>query len=130
MQKDFMGMAQGQAAPQQASQGAPMSFEKAKQTITQLLNQFGSQIPKDSVLPGQIDELARLLASGDEAAAENHPLMKLILQVLEGSAKMAQQKGMAPQESEAPGMMQQGMASPPKNFAGMVKPPGGGMSGR
>ena len=135
MQKDYMGMAQqsqAQAAPQGApmaagQQGAAMSFEQAKQTITNILNQFGSQIPQDSALPGQIDELARLLASGDEAAAEKHPLMQLILKVLEGSAKMAQEKGLA---SEGSPMMQQGMAAPPIKFAAMVKPPGGGMSGR
>jgi hypothetical protein len=138
MQPDFSKMAQqAQAQAQGQEQGqekATISFEKAKQTITQVLQQFGSQIPEGSVIPGQIDELARLLASGDEAAAEKHPLMKLIIGVLEGSVKQAQEKGVIDDEGnviQKQGMMQEGMTKAPKNFAGMMKPPmGGGMSGR
>ena len=123
MQPDFMKMAQ------QAPQSKGMTFEEAKKTIVNLLNTFGSQAPKGPKLEQQIDELARLLASGDEAAAEKHPLMKFILQVLEGTAKSQGITENTP-EPQQQGMMQEGMTKAPKNFAGMMKPPGGGMSGR
>jgi hypothetical protein len=147
MQPDYMKMAQGQAAPQEQAvqispeeaqemafdegafeaMGAPTgsSKEDIKQRFLMLLEQLDLmemfKTPEaQQKLAQQIDALAEAALSGDAQAVEASPIYKLIEQAVKQSGMLDEgQPQAAPQQPAAP-----------TNFAGMVKPPGGGMSGR
>ena len=145
MQPDYMKMAQAQKAPEEQAKpeqaqdrseldelheamGMPVgdSPEAAKQRLMQVLEELG--ILKDlepavlQQLQSKVDELVKLAMAGDMEAVENHPITQMINQAASG---VAGEMGLLDDGAEQP---QQ--PAPPTNFAGMVKPPGGGMSGR
>ena len=133
-----MKMAQGQAAPQQAPQGAPANqlnqfyeeqgmakgndVEAIKQRLLQVLEESGflKKLTPEGLktLTNKVQEFAELAIKGDQEALKNHPITKLLGQI---------EKQAAAQSPQQPQQQPQGAA--PKNFAGMI-PPGGGMSGR
>jgi hypothetical protein len=122
MQKDFMGMAQGQVAPQE---GAGEPRENIIENLTLLVEQAGmSQDMDPAELQKDIEELADLIIAEDLEGMEKNKLYKIITIMFEETEKMQQQGqptgGPVPQQGEAP-----------KDFASMMPPtPGGGMSGR
>lgn len=131
MQKDFMGMAQGQ---QQTSTpnvedldqelekvGLPggNTAEDAKKRILILLEESGflktlnpSGLQK---LTQKIDEFLKLAEAGDLKALENHEITK-IFKKIEEQAQMPQQGQEQPAAT--------------KDFASMMPPSGGGLPGR
>jgi hypothetical protein len=119
MQKDFMGMAQGQVAPQE---GAGEPRENIIENLTLLVEQAGmSQDMDPAELQKDIEELADLIIAEDLEGMEKNKLYKIITIMFEETEKMQQQ-----------GMPQQGQAQPAatKDFASMMPPSGGGLGGR
>ena len=141
MQKDFMGMAQGQAAPQEevnveesqkffeeAGMPTENTPEAAKKRLMMVLEELGvieglnpSQLKQ---LQELVDEYVAIAQKGDLQALEQHPISQLLNQ-----AQQQFQQDMNPQKPTGGPVPQQGAA--PKDFASMMPPkPGGGMSGR
>ena len=118
MQPDFMGMAQGQVAPQE---GAGEPRENIIENLTLLVEQAGmSQDMDPAELQKDIEELADLIIAEDLEGMEKNKLYKIITIMFEETEKMQQQ-----------GMQQQEQPSATKDFASMMPPtPGGGMGGR
>ena len=144
MQKDFTAMAQGQQQPteeatmedkrdaaefmkslptmqQMGEAGLPTgsSREDMKARILGMLESLGlmemfDTPAKQQELAMNIDALITAYEKEDAQAIESNPIIQLI-----SEATTKQQA--APQQPQGAG---------PTNFAGMVKPPGGGMSGR
>jgi acyl-CoA synthetase (NDP forming) len=148
MQPDFMGMAQGQAAPQSNGSGVQLQQElqevgaeglnsiyeeagmptentpeAAKQRVMMVLEELGvlEGLRQDQLqqLQQLVDEFVQLAQQGDMAALEQHPISQLLNQ--------AQQEF-----QQAAGMPQQAQAQPAatKDFASMMPPSGGGLGGR
>ena len=151
MQKDFSAMAQGQqqskeqpnqeftaeeqeglkgfaktvpTMKQMGAAGFPTgeSREEMKQRILMFLEQLGlmemfDTPAKQQELAANLEALIDAYEAEDIEAAEANPITQLITEVGAG-----RQQG----EAMAQAAPQQG----PTDFAGMVKPPGGGMSGR
>lgn len=139
MQKDYMGMAQGQQAPAAPAQQAPMGEqapaapqdERAAvlENLTQLVEQAGLFKAKDmdqEQLQKDIQELADLIMADDEEGMEKNKVYKILTIMFEEAEKMQAQQG---QPTGGP-VPQQG-AEAPTDFASMMPPtPGGGMGGR
>jgi hypothetical protein len=140
MQKDYMAMAQGQAAPQEqlteqdVNELIPTdeefsqdgftpgdSPEKVKQRILEFLEKLGLMEDfKDQYskleFTKKLDEYVKALFAGDEEAVASNPIHAILT---EASASMGDISGdEMPQQAPAAN----------KDFASMM-PPGGGMSG-
>jgi acyl-CoA synthetase (NDP forming) len=107
--------------------------EAAKKRLMSILEELGilenlrpDQLEKINSL---VDEYIQIAQSGDMEALERHPISNLLNQA---ASEVKQAAGMgkeAPTQPQQPPQQPQQPAAP-TNFAGMVKPPGGGMSGR
>jgi GTPase involved in cell partitioning and DNA repair len=113
MQPDFMGMAQGQAAPQE---GLENERSNVLQNLIDMATQAKILTPQTQgkIIP-ELEKLADLIMAEDQEAVEENKIYQILMQTLAKAEEM--------QDS------QQGAA--PKDFASMMPPtPGGGMSGR
>jgi len=151
MQPDYMKMAQAQSASQEKQTPTPATEEQmaeitsgfeeagmpsgtdaesAKQRILFVFEEAGvledlePQVLQQ--LTQKIEEFVKLAEAGDMQAVENHPISQMLQQVLSGQAAG---EGAQAEPQAAPQAAPQQPAAP-TNFASMVKPPGGGMSGR
>lgn len=141
MQKDFMGMAQGQQAPQQKpiteediptpemyeEMGLPTGDtpEDAKKRMLAIFEELGilKRLDPEGLkeLTDKIDEYIKLAQEGNMEALETHPIGQLLAKASSEIMQMQQPTGgPVPQQGAAP-----------KDFASMMPPtPGGGMRGR
>jgi len=145
MQPDYSKMAQAAPQEQAAPQGQPTEeqlnqihqeaglpqgndAEAIKARILAALESTGflKKMTKEGLkeFTDSLNEFVKLLMEKNVEAIKKHPITKLLNGL--GERAMAAQQGMQQQ----PMQPQQPMQAAPKNFAGMMKPPGGGMSGR
>ena len=137
MQKDFMSMAQGQAAPQQ-TQAAPETPDELYKELGMPTGGDDAAIQKrmmmviDSLglmeglssegireMEQKVAEFVKLMREGDMEALNNHPLAKILNKAAEELKTQARPAAMPAAEGA------------PKDFASMMPPtPGGGMGGR
>ena len=116
MQTDYMSMMEQQ--PNQPEASVEDIFTNIKEALIEL------QMVKGNELDKEIQELAALIAQGDEAKIEENKLF----QVIQESIKQIEEGAAA----EEQGMPQQAQAQPAatKDFASMMPPSGGGLPGR
>lgn len=158
MQPDMMKMAQQSQSkeemqPSPVSEGNPEDLKKLEPSISkETYDELGMPSGEDDAsmkqrllmvfeqlgllqgltqeglfeLQQQLDDYIKVLKTKDMNKIKNHRITKILDKAAKEVQAKAQEQGM----QQPPTQPQQPMGAAPTNFAGMVKPPGGGMSGR
>jgi hypothetical protein len=143
MQPDFMSMAQGQAAPQQAEAtpetpdemykqlGMPTGGDDAaiQKRMMMVIDSLGLMegLSSEGIkeMEQKVAEFVQLMKDGDMEALNAHPLSQILNKAAE---ELKTQAGPTAMPSAGGQVPQKGA---PKDFAAMMPPtPGGGMGGR